>query len=111
MAKVKKPHGESTPSGSQFWSRQLLELVQSNVLQVGTTLYHPTRRYPERAVTAKVVAGGIYLKGRVYETPSGAAEAITGKAADGWFFWRIHPSGLYLDSLRPRRQNTVRTSK
>jgi hypothetical protein len=78
---------------------ELLTLIRTGRLSVGTTLRHSARSRHERNVTAKVTQDGIRVGGRTYDTPSGAAKAVTGKPVDGWLFWRL-PSGESLASLR-----------
>jgi hypothetical protein len=77
----------------------LLELIRTGRLRAGTKLHHRSRRHAERNVEATVVSGGIKLRGRVFDSPSGAARFITGAPVDGWTFWRL-PDGSYLNELR-----------
>jgi hypothetical protein len=80
---------------------RLGNLISSGVLPVGTELFHPTRRHANRAVTARVVSGGIEYQGRVYTSPSGAARAVTGTVAEnGWVWWRVKSSGRPIGELR-----------
>lgn len=78
---------------------QLQTLKEAGKLPIGTDLQHPSRRNPDRNVTATVVKEGISLGGKVYASPSGAAKSVTGTAVDGWTFWRL-PDGQRLAALR-----------
>jgi hypothetical protein len=79
----------------------LVDLIASGQIPVGTELYHTSRVYKDRVVTAQIVAGGIEYKGRVYQSPSGAALAVTGMVAEnGWRWWRVKSSGRLLGELR-----------
>ncbi len=87
-------------------AEDLISLIRSGRLAVGTTVVHGSRGGSANAATATVVQEGLRLRGRVYSTPSGAARAITGKPVDGWIFWRL-PGGETLDSLRSGRRRQV----
>lgn len=78
----------------------LLSLIRSGALPVGSTLFHRSRGDHSRDATATVVADGLRMGGRVHPTASGAARAITHKPVDGWLFWKL-PSGEPLAFLRP----------
>jgi hypothetical protein len=80
-------------------TEDLLSLIRSGKLAIGTELHHVSRRNPDRGVAATVVADGIRLRDQVYASPSGAAKSVTGTAVDGWRFWRL-PDGQLLDGLR-----------
>lgn len=85
---------------------ELLDLIASGRLGLGTRLHHEGRLYKDRNVTGVVVSGGLRVGGTVHPTPSAAARSITGKPVDGWAFWRL-PSGERLDSLRPGTRRLV----
>lgn len=87
-------------------TKDLLQLIESRQLPVGTKLHHQGRGYRDRTVSAEIVRGGIEYGGRVYTTPSAAAKSITGKPVDGWAFWRL-PDGQRLDALRPGERRLV----
>jgi hypothetical protein len=36
--------------------------------------------------------GQIRVKGKSYDSPSGAAKAALGRSANGWYFWRVERS-------------------
>ncbi len=46
-----------------------------------------------------VVATGIVVHGKIYRTPSMAAQQVMGRNVNGWTYWRLG-SGATLDSLR-----------
>ncbi len=93
-------------------AEDLISLISSGKLRVGTTLLHRGRpgrsTHPGRSTdaTATVVEEGLRMRGRIFSTPSGAAKAITGKPVDGWIFWHL-PDGAPLDSLRSDRRRPV----
>jgi site-specific DNA-methyltransferase (adenine-specific) len=76
-------------------------LIRTGKLKPGTMLHHTARRRSEWNVSAKVVEDGLQVrgKGRVYNSPSAAARAVTGRPVNGWTFWRL-PDGELLDTLR-----------
>lgn len=68
----------------------LFDLIGSGLLEQGTTLYARRRAHAHR--TATVLADGrIDIDGNVYDSPSGAAKAITGKQTNGWRFFLVEP--------------------
>jgi hypothetical protein len=68
----------------------LFDLIGSGLLTPGTTLYARRRAHAHR--TATVLADGrIDIDGNVYDSPSGAAKAITGKQTNGWKFFLVEP--------------------
>lgn len=78
-------------------SDELLSLIKSGRLPVGTVLTHKGRTYSGE--TAAVVESGLRVRTSVHSTPSAAARAITRAPVDGWGFWRL-PDGSRLDTLR-----------
>jgi hypothetical protein len=81
--------------------RLLPQLIAEGRLPVGTVLFHAARLRPERAITGRVVAGGIEVNGHVYRSPSTAARAVTRSAGEnGWLWWRLRETGLPLAELR-----------
>ena len=83
-------------------AEDLLSLIMSGKLPSGTTLHHQGRQYSGRAT---VTENGLRVGGRIYETPTGAAKAITNnREVDGWIFWKL-PSGARLGTLRTERRN------
>jgi hypothetical protein len=80
---------------------ELLDLIRSGKLKVGTVLYHPARRYPQRGREAVVSADGVRLGARTYSSLSGAVSAVIGGGAvNGWTFWRVKDTGEQLVALR-----------
>jgi Restriction Enzyme Adenine Methylase Associated len=80
----------------------LLSLIISGKLPSGTVLDHQGREYSAKAT---VTENGLNVRGRIYETPTGAARAVNGnREVDGWLFWKL-PSGKPLDTLRTERPN------
>jgi hypothetical protein len=77
-------------------AEDLLSLIMSGELRIGTTLRHQGPQYSGRAT---VVENGLRVDDLTYSTPSGAARAITHRSVDGWIFWKL-PSGEPLDMLR-----------
>ena len=84
----------------------LISLIRSGKLKVGTTVLHRGRPRSGNDATATVVEDGLRMSGRTFATPSAAAKAVTGKPVDGWIFWRL-PSGEPLDVLRSDRRRQV----
>jgi Restriction Enzyme Adenine Methylase Associated len=80
-------------------AEDLLSLIKSGRLQAGITLHHTGPRYTGYASVAE---DGLRVGGRTYNTPTGAAKAITSREVDGWLFWKL-PSGEALDTLRTKR--------
>jgi len=86
-------------------AEDLISLIRSGRLRVGTILLHRGRSGRSTSATATVVERGLQMRGQTFSTPSGAARAITGKPVDGWIFWRL-PDGARLDSLRSDRDRS-----
>jgi len=81
--------------------RSLQDLISGGVLPVGAELFHEGRLRPDRTVTAFVRPGGIEVNGHLYSSPSAAARAVTGTAAEnGWAWWRDRRSGRPIGELR-----------
>jgi hypothetical protein len=88
--------GRSAPEAPTHYV-SLFDLIGSGLLQAGTTLYPRRKSLAHR--TATVLADGrIDLDGSVYDSPSGAARAITGTHINGWRFFLVEP-----DSTRSLR--------
>jgi hypothetical protein len=79
---------------------ELKALIAKGKLKPGTLLFHSARHTEYRNVTAKVVREGLEVRGRTFSSPTGAAQAITGQAVNGWLFWRVPPSGEPLARFR-----------
>ena len=85
-------------------TRLLSRVIADGRLPIGSELYHASRLHPERAVTGRVVSGGIEVNGQVYPSPSTAARAVTHSAAEnGWTWWRVRDTGRPLAELRDQR--------
>jgi hypothetical protein len=80
-------------------SHSIAGLVNEGRLKIGTELFHPGRR-ASTLVEARVVANGIEVGGVTYRSASSAAKAVSGHAVNGWRYWRVRPSGAYLDEMR-----------
>lgn len=78
----------------------LRELVASGHLPAGTAVYHRARSGPGGVVEGSIEAGGLRVGGVLYPSLSTAARAVSGHAANGWFYWRVRESGEALDVLR-----------
>jgi len=89
-------------------SPELLALIASGALEIGTVLQHQHRK--GSAVTALVVEGGIRIGERVMASPTEAARSITGSAINGWDWWRL-PDGRALSSVRTAQPKTRRPGK
>lgn len=84
---------------------QLKDLVNAGLLQPGTTLYPRPEKWSglEATVTA---AGQVSYDGQVFDSPSGAASYIEGRASNGWHFWRL-ADGRRLADLRALYDGTA----
>jgi Restriction Enzyme Adenine Methylase Associated len=95
------------------YTETLADLIAANLLKPGTVL-QPARKTV--SATATVLDDGrLLVNGEPHTTPSGAAKAAAGTAAEpGWNFWQV-PSGsgglVELDVLRRRlRENGPKKS-
>lgn len=74
------------PRGS---SRSLKELIQAGKLKAGDELEINSQKFGLQAARLRA-DGGIEFRGRVYDTPTGAAkEALDVGSVDGWLRWRV----------------------
>lgn len=69
---------------------ELADLMAAGLLEEGATLYARRRRVAERTATV-LSDGALDVNGIRYSTPSGAARAVTGTSANGWWFWLVDP--------------------
>jgi len=77
---------------------ELKHLLQAGLLSVGTALTAPNGK--DHDTGGVVLAGGrIEVEGKIFDSPSGAARHVRGRAANGWTFWRV-PDGRRLEDLR-----------
>ncbi len=65
------------------------DLIGAGLVEVGATLYS-RGEYDFRSATI-LSDGRIDLDGETYDTPSGAAKAVTGQSRNGWWFWLLDP--------------------
>lgn len=62
-------------------------LLKAGLVHVGTPLVSTNSVWP---AVASVGRGGVVVyNDQVFESPSGAAKAVTGGAANGWAFWAV----------------------
>jgi len=69
------------------------DLIAEGLLEPGQTLYARVRAHEGR--TCEVSADGhLYVDGKLFYTPSGAAKGVTGsKSEPGWWFWLTTEDG------------------
>ena len=78
--------------------------IENRNLEPGTKLI---ARYKKEEYWAEVIAGEEgkvkyrLSDGREFKSPSSAATAITGKAANGWNFWSIETDSAQTESEEP----------
>jgi hypothetical protein len=66
------------------------DLIRAELLRAGATLYAKPRA--SRPHTADVSEDGrIWVDGVPFDTPSGAAKAVSGNQQPGWHFWATDP--------------------
>jgi hypothetical protein len=68
----------------------LADLLSAGILEPGTTLYARRKAFSHRTATV-LPDGQIDVDGKTYDTPSGAARAVVGKAINGWWFFLLEP--------------------
>jgi len=85
---------EPAPSGRRRHTHHgvtVAELIAEGMLPAGTRLTSTNGVYP---ANARIDAdGSITMDGTTYETPSAAAAAARGGAANGWDFWAVDADG------------------
>ncbi len=78
--------------------------IENRELEPGTKLI---ARYKKEEYRAEVVAGEEgkvryrLADGREFKSPSAAATAITGKAANGWRFWSVETGDAHTETQEP----------
>ncbi|SBT51674.1 restriction system modified-DNA reader domain-containing protein [Micromonospora narathiwatensis] len=78
---------------------ELAPLLKAGLLKVGEELVWKRRQSMHRAVVT--ADGWLELEdGRPFETPSGAARALSGYEVNGWRNWGRARDGVRLSSLR-----------
>lgn len=91
--------------GDAIHDVSVADLIQAGLLTVGQEIY---TRGTEAAESATILANGfILVLGVPFETPSGAAKRLTGRAANGWTFWIVdRERGVTLATLRSQLENS-----
>ncbi|MEA3549259.1 GmrSD restriction endonuclease domain-containing protein [Pseudarthrobacter sp. C1] len=81
------------------------DLIKAGLLTPGQEIY---TRGTEASESATILANGsILVLGVPFETPSGAAKRITGRATNGWTFWVVdRERGITLATLRSRLEKS-----
>jgi len=79
--------GQSTPKSSPRVT--LADLISAGLLDSGTTIY--ARSAFDSKPATLLPDGRLDVDGETYDSPSGAAKAVTGKSTNGWWFWRLEP--------------------
>src|SRR5665213_2493507 len=79
--------GQSTPKSSPRVT--LADLIGANLLDPGTTVF--ARAAFDSKPATLLPDGRLDVDGETYDSPSGAAKAVTGKSTNGWWFWRLEP--------------------
>jgi hypothetical protein len=77
----------------------LAGLIEQGILVAGERLYWHRPRLGKRFVAVVLSSGELEVDGRRYRSPSDAATACAGSAANGWAAWR-REDGALLDELR-----------
>ncbi len=78
--------------------------IENRELEPGTKLI---ARYKKEEYRAEVLAGDEgkvkyrFADGREFKSPSSAATAVTGKAANGWNFWSIDTASVEAEPEEP----------
>jgi hypothetical protein len=69
---------------------ELADVLGAGLIEEGATLYARGRRAAGRIATV-LSDGGLDVDGARYESPSGAARAVSGQTINGWGFWLVDP--------------------
>ena len=69
---------------------EVADLINAGILDSGATLYARGKALSHRTATV-LPDGNIDVDGHVFSSPSGAAGSITGKSANGWWFFLVDP--------------------
>ena len=89
-------------TSTRFKGITLADILEAGLVEVGTPLVSTNGVWP---ATASVGPGGVVIYNEQnFESPSGAAKAVTGGAANGWAFWAVDDGKklLSLGVLRAR---------
>jgi hypothetical protein len=68
----------------------LTDLMTGGALAAGTTLHARRKRFADTIATV-LMDGRIEITGRIFDSPSEAAVALTGKPTNGWWFFLVDP--------------------
>ena len=89
---VKKEAPQPQPKASQATPPETrADWVVKGVCFPAGTEFRST--YGGKLYTGRVQVGALMVNGKRYESPSSAAVAITGSAANGWIFWECKLPG------------------
>lgn len=93
----KKIAAEKVPNKTTVW---VSDLIAAGLLSAGQQLV--VRTVENQGQVAELLDNGaFYIDGKIFETPSAAAEAIHGKPTNGWWYWVTDlESKTSLDDLR-----------
>jgi hypothetical protein len=69
---------------------ELADVLGAALIEEGATLYARGRRAAGRTATV-LSDGALDVDGVRYESPSGAARAVSGQIVNGWGFWLVDP--------------------
>jgi hypothetical protein len=69
---------------------ELADVLGAGLIEDGTTLFARGRRAVDRTATV-LPDGALDVDGVRYESPSGAARAVSGQIVNGWGFWLVDP--------------------
>jgi hypothetical protein len=69
---------------------ELADVLGAGLIEEGATLYARGRRAAGRTATV-LSDGALDVDGVRYESPSGAARAVSGHIVNGWGFWLVDP--------------------
>lgn len=77
------------------------QLVAAGWIEAGSRLRcrHRASRWSE-ALAVVSQDGRLYVGDTAYRTPSGAADAVTGKPQNGWWWWVVEETGRSLQDIR-----------
>lgn len=97
---IKAPGGQS-----KFYGVSMTDLMTAGLLHSGDRLVSVNSSWP--AIAEVGPEGSIAVEGQAYATPSAAASAVKGGAANGWDFWALEgPDGsTRLSTLRTKLQD------
>ena len=108
LLKKEFPRLEEQKSQAREPTINFNELIHSGVLPIGTELIW-TRRVQRETHTATVAYNAIKTAdGKLHKSPSGAARHVNnGKPVDGWKVWKIKETGVLIDTLRTKNDESL----